>query len=256
MELPAENVVYIEDIERSQCGKDVDNVMLLELLEFQKKKNPKLKGMSNRDIAERCDMSESTLKNLLNGKNANPRIGTLKRLLTFIGGGSVDRLIGFAPPRNFEKESAAYDASLMDAMRHQVESLEAQNAAQEKELDRLRKLVLAKEGALCRLEGRAADVEHLTAQCADQRQRLEYKAQKIQEQAEEIAALKEKVEARDKTVANLEAMNGRQREELWWMKIGVVVLVTVIILAVGYFVWEIGNLDEGITAWLYPDAPK
>lgn len=246
MELPVENVINIEDIERSHFEKDVDNDMLVELLEFQKKKNPKLKGMSNRDIAENCDMSESTLKNLLNGKNANPRIGTLKRLLTFIGGGSVDRLIGFAPPRNFEKESATYDANLMDTMRHQVESLQAQNAAQEKELDRLRKLVLAKGEALSRLEGRTADVEQLTAQCADQQQRLEYKAQRIQDQAEEIAALRATVQARDRSVSNLESVASRQRSELKWLKLFVAALILIIVAAACYMAWELSNPDLGM----------
>lgn len=59
----------------------VNNEILNELLKFQMQNNPALEGMTKADIAKACDMSESTLKNLLNGKNDNPQVGTLKRLI-------------------------------------------------------------------------------------------------------------------------------------------------------------------------------
>lgn len=151
MEAPQDNVIYLENAVDDGFGPAMNHTIFNDLLEFQMKNNPALAGKTRRDIAEACYMSESTLKNLCSGKSDNPRIGTLKRILRYIGGGSVDRLIGFAPPRDFEKEEAQYDASLVEAIqirldekRARIEELEDQLAACEKDRDRLRKLVLEK----------------------------------------------------------------------------------------------------------------
>lgn len=129
----------------------VNHEILNELLKFQMQNNPDLEGMTKADIAKACDMSESTLKNLLNGKNDNPQVGTLKRLIDFIGGGSIDRMVGLAPPRDFKEEEAVYDANLVQAIqiqlgekRAQIEELQNQLAMAELEKDRLRKIVLEK----------------------------------------------------------------------------------------------------------------
>jgi len=129
----------------------LNHEILNELLKFQMKNNPDLEGMTKADIAKACDMSESTLKNLLNGKNDNPQVGTLKRFIEFIGGGSIDRMVGLAPPRDFEEEEAVYDANLVQSIqiqlgekRAQIEELQNQLAMAELEKDRLRKIVLEK----------------------------------------------------------------------------------------------------------------
>lgn len=129
----------------------VNHEILNELLKFQMQNNPDLEGMTKADIAKACDMSESTLKNLLNGKNDNPQVGTLKRLIDFIGGGSIDRMVGLAPPRDFKEEEAVYDASLVQSIqiqlgekRAQIEELQNQLVMAELEKDRLRKIVLEK----------------------------------------------------------------------------------------------------------------
>ena len=98
----------------------LNHEILNELLKFQMKNNPDLEGMTKADIAKACDMSESTLKNLLNGKNDNPQVGTLKRFIEFIGGGSIDRMVGLAPPRDFEEEEAVYDANLVQSIQIQL----------------------------------------------------------------------------------------------------------------------------------------
>ena len=100
----------------------LDNAILCELIEFQCKNNPKLKGLTSADIAEKCDMSESTLKALKKGKNKNPRVGTLVRLLKYIGGGSIDRMVGLAPPRDFAKEEATYDRTLVETLQARLDA--------------------------------------------------------------------------------------------------------------------------------------
>lgn len=104
------------------CEDVLDSAILCELIEFQRKNNPKLKGMSGADIAEACDMSESTYKGLVKGKNRNPRVGTLVRLLKYIGGGSIDRMVGLAPPRDFAREEAVYDRTLVETLQARLDA--------------------------------------------------------------------------------------------------------------------------------------
>ena len=129
----------------------MNHEILNDLLKFQMQNNPALAGKTKADIARACDMSESTLKNLLSGKNDNPQVGTLKRLIQYIGGGSIDRMVGLAPPRDFKEEEAVYDANLVQSIqiqlgekRMQIEELQNQLAMAELEKDRLRKIVLEK----------------------------------------------------------------------------------------------------------------
>lgn len=129
----------------------IDCAILRELIAFQLQNNPALSGKTKSDIARACDMSETTYKNLLNGKAGNPHVGTLVRLIRYIGGGSIDRMVGLAPPRDFAKEDAAYDANLVQAIqirleekRSVIDDLQSRLAMAECENDRLRKLVLEK----------------------------------------------------------------------------------------------------------------
>lgn len=146
----------------------MNHEILSELLKFQMKNNPKLAGKTKADIAKACDMSESTLKNLLNGKNDNPQVGTMKRFIQYIGGGSLDRILGLAPPRDFEKEEAVYDADLvktiqihLDEKLAQIDDLQHQIAMAELEKDRLRKIVLEKSEAKSKACAELASQEKL-----------------------------------------------------------------------------------------------
>lgn len=212
-------------------------------------------GMSFSTLSRKSHTPESTLRKLLQGVTRDPRVSTIQPIFKAL---ELDANIalGLSPPRDYESETFRENVPLTDALQRQLDSVRAERDAQDAELDRLRKLVLEKGEALSRLEGRAVDVEKLTAQCADQQQRLEFKAQKIQDQAETIACLREKVGARDRTIKNLESIMTRQQKELWYMRVTTLILVAVIILAAGYFVWELGNLDQGLTAWLYSNDQK
>lgn len=127
----------------------LDYQRLNELVEFQRKNNPALKGKTLADIAESCDSCETTLKGLLKGRNKNPRVGTLVRLLKSIGGGSIDRLVGLAPPRDFRAEEAVYDKTLvetlqarLEAKQERIEEYKEQVVTLETENQRVRKLYL------------------------------------------------------------------------------------------------------------------
>lgn len=205
-------------------------------------------GMSFATLARKSNTPESTLRKLFQGVTKDPRISTLWPIFNVL---KLDLHVAFglAPPRDYEAEVRSENIPLTESLKQQLTEVRAERDAQLAELDRLRKLVLAKGEALSRLEGRAADVDELTARCADQQQRLEHKAQKIQDQAEEIACLREKVESRERTVKNLESHTARQRKELMWMKIATVVLVSIIIASAAYMAWEIINPDAGLIKW-------
>lgn len=205
-------------------------------------------GMSFATLARKSRTPESTLRKLLQGVTKDPRISTVQPVFKAL---ELDANIalGLAPPRDYDAEITQENVPLTDALKQQLSEVRAERDSQLAELDRLRKLVLSKGETLSRLEGRAADVDALTAQCAEQHKRLEIKTQKIQDQAEEIACLREKVESRERTVKNLESLTARQRKELMWMKIATAALVAVIVVAASYMVWEIANPDSGLIKW-------
>lgn len=205
-------------------------------------------GMSFATLARKSKTPESTLRKLFQGVTKDPRISTLWPIFYEL---KLDLHVafGFAPPRDYEAEVRGENIPLTESLKQQLTEVRAERDSQLAELDRLRKLVLSKGETLSRLEGRAIDVDALTRQCADQQQQLEYKAQKIQDQAEEIASLREKVESRERTVKNLESLTARQRKELLWMKIATVALVSIIIAAAAYMAWEIINPDSGLINW-------
>lgn len=149
--------------------------MLRKLMEYQKMSFPALSQSSGTPV--------STLKKLLSGSTKDPRVSTMLPVVRALGA-SFDRLLGLAPARDFDKEDATYDATLMDGMRQTVESMQgrldekreriaeltAQLAASEADRDRLRKLVLAKGEALsaaeARIESMRAEVEEGVARRA------------------------------------------------------------------------------------------
>lgn len=144
----------------------LDYQRLNELVEFQRKNNPALKGKTLADIAESCDSCETTLKGLLKGRNKNPRVGTLVRLLKSIGGGSIDRLVGLAPPRDFRAEEAVYDKTLvetlqarLEAKQERIEEYKEQVAALETENQRVRKLYLQSREDLSSSTEKCAQIE-------------------------------------------------------------------------------------------------
>lgn len=221
-----------------------------------------LQQLTYPELARRSNMSERTLRNILKGVTKDPRVSTLLSIVRALGA-SIDRLVGLAPLRDMKREEATYDATLMESMRTRLDEAQRQRETDAAELDRLRKLVLSKGEALSSVTERCASIDGMVKERAalekkieEQAARLEFKADKIREQAEKISTLQERVDAKAVTISNLEGIMERQRRELWYMRVAILALVTLIILAFAYFVWEITNLDEGITSIIYKDLLK
>lgn len=121
MEIPLESVLLSEE----SGTKDMEPVLcsdrLNDLINFQLKNNPRMKGKTKRDIASECFISETSLKNLLNGKNVNPHISTVIRLVRYVGGGDMNILVGFAPARDYSKEEKSYDKTLVEGMQARLD---------------------------------------------------------------------------------------------------------------------------------------
>lgn len=237
----------MEQIEKTQA-ECIDAAAEFEIQWDQFRRIMDFQKVSYADLARLSRTPERTLRNILNGVTKDPRISTAAAIARSLGA-SIDRIVGIAPKRDFTREAAVYDATLMDSMRQQVQASKEEIAARDKELDRLRKLILEKEGAMCRFEGRATDVEKLTKQCADQQERLEFKAEKIREQAEIIAVQGSTIKEQQKTIGSLEKLIGRHRAELFWLKIVIVGLVAIIVAASIYMAWELLNQDAGKLQW-------
>lgn len=94
----------------------LDSEKLNILVEHRRKTLPRLFNKSISDIADCSGVSESTIKAMIGGKNRNPRIATLLRLLKCIGGGSIDDLVGNA------HDSGVSDHSLIDTLKTRLEA--------------------------------------------------------------------------------------------------------------------------------------
>lgn len=175
-----ENTKIIEYIESSDppSTPHIQWEQLRRLMEFQELSYPSLAKVSG--------IPESTLRKLLQGVTKDPRISTMYPIIKALGA-SFDRLLGLAPKRDFEREEAHYDVTLMDTMRHNIETmqqrlddkrarieeLETQHTADTAELDRLRKIVLAKGEKLSAAEAviqeRDASISRRNALCDEQK---------------------------------------------------------------------------------------
>lgn len=176
------------------------------LVDFAKKNHPLFKGVSDSRFAEICMVSDTTFKDLRKGRNSKPRTDTMYSILAPIGG-SMDRLFGLAPTRDIAHESAVWDATIVEGLQQRIDYLTKQKAADDAELARLRKMLLA--------------------------------AEKAQTKAEEHAAhLQERI-------IELNADANRHRKELRRHRWAMLAVCLILIVLCAYLIWEIANPDKG-----------
>lgn len=114
---------------------DVD--ALNALISFARANNPRFKDLSEAKIAELCDVSVTTFKDIRKGRCHKPRVDILYSIVSALGG-SIDRLVGLAPSRDIEKEKAAWDATLVEGYQQRIDALTAQLAEKDAEITKLR----------------------------------------------------------------------------------------------------------------------
>lgn len=195
---------------------------LRKLMEFQELTFPALARLSG--------TPESTLRKLMQGTTKDPRISTLYPIVRALNA-SFDRTLGLAPERDFEREEETYDATLMDSMRHQLETMMREREA-------------------VSTAGIAANAEllrTLSAKVDEQDKRLDAKRSRLSEQEQEIAVLTERVDAKTITISNLERLCNRRRNLIYTILGFLAIMAALTIASVSYIAWEIINIEDGQT---------
>lgn len=209
---------------------------LRRLMEFQEISFPALSKL--------CGTPESTLRKLLQGVTKDPRISTMLPVVRALGA-SFDRMLGLAPERDFNREEAAYDVTIMDTMRHQVmELMKEREGCVNKHTDEI--------------AAHADQIRILSEKVEKQAERLEFKAGRLQEQEIELTELRTTLKARDQTIANLESMYNKRdatvntlRRELGIMRYVTIGFALFLVALCAYFAWELMNPLKGITGLFF-----
>ena len=193
-------------IYNEENGDVLDVRALNELVDFQRRNNPRLKDMSSADIADGSGIGITTYKGLLNGTNKNPRLDTVKRLIRFIGSGSIDILVRLAPRRDYEREQMSYNPTLVDAIQARLDA----------KIERIKEFeVLVEELKTNNKKLR----EEYTAACSD------------------LSKAKEQI-------VRLDEYKVRVRRLAIWLGIAFVA-VLILSGALVYFIWELNNPTRG-----------
>ena len=205
-----------ESAERMECC-EIQWDQVKKLMEFQE--------ITITELAKRSGTPESSLRKYLRGEVKDLRISSLIPIARALNA-SVDKLIGIAPARDFERESETYDPTLMDNMRRYLDETM-----------------------------RARDEEQAKAQAkiAEQIGRLEFKAGRIHDLELENAALSANMEEKEKTIFILDQECKRRRKSLVNHRWAVLIFAFLSIALCAYFIWEIMHITKGLTGMLYPD---
>jgi len=204
---PLSNVQQLSVVEeRSSSTYCLDIDALNRLIDFGREHNPRLKGASEARIAELCEISETTYKSIRKGRNRKPRVDILYSIVALFGG-SIDRLIGLAPPRDYARERAAWDATMVEGLQQRIDYLERQKALDDAELGRLRKIILEKGEAKARAESHASDLMN--------------------------------------QIEKLTSDADRHRAELRRHRWAMLAVCFILIALCAYLIWEIANPDKG-----------
>lgn len=195
---------------------------LRKLMEFQDLSYPTLARMSG--------IPESTLRKLLQGTTKDPRISTMFPVVRALNA-SFDRILGLAPERDFAREEATYDVTLMDSMRHQLETMMHEREAV----------------STAGITANAELLRTLSAKVDEQDKRLDAKRSRLSEQEQEIAVLNERIDAKTKTIMSLEKLCARRRNLIYTILGFLAIMAALTIASVSYIAWEIINLEDGQT---------
>lgn len=223
---------------------------LREAVHFLRERDDRYKDMSVEDIAEHIGLSASTLKKLKRGEITDPRCSTLWLICCRLG---LDPriLIGLAPDRDYSREAQTYNATLMEEMRSRMEIMAKQATVDDSRLVKLREMVLEKGEAMSRAQSQCAVLQARADQQAETiaqyECRMETKRHRIEQLTAEVGAHRATIEARDRTIGNLEKLNLRHRVLCKRLFAAACALALACMSIAALFAREMANLEEGIT---------
>ena len=172
-------------------------------------------GQSIASVAKGSGVPESTLKKILSGETADPRISNLVFVCKYINA-SIDRLTGLAPMRDLQKEESFYDRSMLDTAREQLKEMTVRfNDEHQKRMD------IAE-----RLSHHDASIDAHKASIEEKERMISYREKIISEKNEQIKELKLEYEVTKKRF------------------LGVIIAF---VLLIGYCVFEISHPASGLS---------
>lgn len=138
--------------------------MLTKLIEHSRKNNPMLAHKTLADLASCSGVSESTIKAIVSGKNRNPRVATLKRMLTCIGGGSIDALVGLEKSVTTASMPQS-DQALLHTLQERIVAKNAHNEELKAELQSMKKSYLGAREQVAAMEESIKSADETRARC-------------------------------------------------------------------------------------------
>lgn len=213
-------------------------------INFKRENDPAFAELSVCDLADKCRVGRSTFKRILSGAATDSNCSTIALICEGLG---IDPavLFGLAPSRDYNREAADYNPTLMDNMRRQnialeerlvekrerIKELVTEVSQSEQECDRLRKLYNKKcidlSAAEARMEAMKAEVDEGAARRA---RRDETEGQ----------------QRRD--IEDLQRTLSRERDELRKVRMLCILACLGLIVAMGvviYLLWEMANPTLG-----------
>lgn len=169
--------------------------------------------LTNKRIAELSGLPERTVARIMDGDTDNPGVDSVARIMSVMGG-SIDRLAGLAPARDFDNEEPV-DLSVLDAMQEQIR--------------------LQRE----KLDARAAQIEQ-------QRETISQQHATIREQTARLEANQASIRHRDAIIAEKDQEIRNQRDSLRRQATRYTITIIILILGLIYLCWDGANPNKGI----------
>jgi len=222
---------------------------LRKFLEFAK--------ISHEALAKKSGTPISTVRKLLQGETRDPRASTLVPLLKACGA-DANVVLGLTPARDYDKDLSREGTLLADALRNQIDRMQAQIEEDDRRLVRLREMVLEKGEAKAVAESRVQSLEYMMSKrdetirqqietIAQTECRLEAKRNKIEELTAAVSCYKTSAEATETQLAALRSSRERRNKTYHRMAVALCISVALTIAVGTYFIFEITHIDKGLT---------
>lgn len=208
-------------------------------------------GMSCNTLATKSGTPVSTIRKILQGETHDPRISTLQPILK-ASGADANIVLGLSPARDYSKDLAREGTMLATALQKRIEDGEA-------ELSALRKIVLEKSERASHAEGRVSALEYLlskrdetilqqTETIAQYECRMETKRHRIEVLVAESSTLKADYDGVKVELAAVRKSRDRKSVVCKRLTAALCIVCALLVFVSAYAVWEIRNIDRGITA--------
>lgn len=177
-------------------------------------------GLTNKRIAELTGIDERSVSRIMKGETDSPGIDLVLRIMVVMGG-SLDRLTGIAPERDFSQESLP-DISVLESMQEHIKVQQEERAALEEKLE---------------AQSKTLD---------QQRETISQQYATIREQSARLEAKQESIQHRDRIIAEKDREIQGQRASMRRQATRYIVIIGLLIVGIFYLCWDGSNPNKGI----------